>query len=123
LAFLQITAGVLWLISWAVTDAFALLVGSGFAPFSVWTAAVVITGVGQVLLGSLAYLTAVLLGPPLGRRMQVFEERWELPLVAANTGGIALVSGWPVPALIGFSVWLADFAWRLLRQRGLVDET
>jgi hypothetical protein len=55
--------------------------------------------------------------------MQVFEERWELPLVAANTGGIALVSGWPVPALIGFSVWLADFAWRLFRQTSLADET
>jgi hypothetical protein len=123
MAFLQITAGVVWLISWAVTDAFALLVGSGFAPFSVWTAAAVITGVGQVLLGSLAYLTAVLLGPPLGRRMEVFEERWALPVIAANTGGIALVSGWPVPALIGFSVWLADFAWRLLRQRALPDET
>lgn len=123
LAFLQITAGVVWLISWAVTDAFALLVDNGLAPFSVGTAAVVVTGIGQVLLGSLAYLTAVLLGPPLGRRMEVFEERWVLPLVAANAGGIALVSGWPVPALIGFFVWLADFAWRLLRQRGLADET
>lgn len=123
MAFLQITAGVVWLISWAVTDAFALLVGNGFAPFSVWTAAGVVTGVGQVLLGSLAYLTAVLLGPPLGRRMEIFEERWALPLIAANAGGIALVSGWPVPALMGFVVWLADFAWRLLRQKGLADET
>jgi hypothetical protein len=123
LAFLQITAGVVWLISWAVTDAFALLAGSGFAPFSVWAAAAVVTGVGQVLLGSLAYLTAVLLGPPLRRRMGIFEERWALPLIAANAGGIALVSGWPVPALIGFSVWLADFAWRLLRQKGVTGET
>jgi nitrite reductase (NO-forming) len=122
MAFLQIGAGVVWLISWAVLDAFALLVGDGFAPFSVWTTAAVVTGVGQVLLGSLAYLTAVLLGPPLGRRMEIFEERWALPLIAANAGGIALVSGWPLPALIGFAIWLADFGWRLLRQKGLALE-
>lgn len=31
----------------------------------------------------------------------------------------ALVLGWAPGAIIGFAVWLADFAWRLLRQRGL----
>lgn len=82
----------------------------------------VVNGEGQVLLGSLAYLTAVLLGQPLGRRMEILEERWALPLIAAIAGGIALVSGWPVPALIGFAVWLADFAWRLLMQKGLAVE-
>jgi nitrite reductase (NO-forming) len=121
MAFLQISAGVVWLVSWAVIDAYALILGNGFAPFSNWTTAAVVTGVGQVLLGSLAYLIAVLLGPPLGRRMELFEERWALPLIAANAGGIALVSGWPVPALIGFGTWLADFAWRLLRQKGLAE--
>jgi hypothetical protein len=49
----------------------------------------------------------------------LFEERSALPLIAANSGGLALISGRPVPALIGFTVWLADFAWRLLKQRGL----
>ena len=123
LAFLQITAGVVWLVAWAVFDAYGLIGGGGFAPFSSWTTAAVVVGVGQVLLGSLAYLIAVLLGPPLGRRMELFEERWALPLTAANAGGLALVSGWPVPALIGFAVWLADFAWRLLRQRGLAAQS
>jgi nitrite reductase (NO-forming) len=122
MAFLQIGAGVVWLVSWAVLDAYALLVGDGFAPFNVWTTAAVVTGVGQVLLGSLAYLTAVLLGPPLGRRMEIFEERWALPLIAANAGGVALVSGWPLPASIGLAIWLADFGWRLLRQKGLAVE-
>ena len=122
MAFLQISAGVVWLISWAAIDAYALLIGDGFAPFSVWTTAAVVTGVGQVLLGSLAYLTAVLLGPPMGRRMEIFEERRVLPLIAANAGGLALVAGWPSLALVGFAIWLADFAWRLLRQRGLAGE-
>jgi nitrite reductase (NO-forming) len=121
MAFLQISAGVVWLVSWAAIDAYTLLVGNGLGPFNRWTTAAVVVGVGQVLLGSLSYLIAVLLGPPLGRRMELFEERSALPLIAANAGGIALVSGWPVPALIGFGTWLADFAWRLLRQRGLAE--
>jgi hypothetical protein len=83
----------------------------------------VVVGVGQVLLGSLAYLTAVLLGPPLGRRMEIFEERRALPLIAANAGGIALVSGLPLPASIGLALWLADFGFRLIRQWGLAAET
>jgi hypothetical protein len=119
LAFLQITAGVVWLVSWAVIDAYSLFAGSGFDRFSRWTTAAVVVGVGQVLLGSVAYLAAVLLGPPLGRRLELFGERSALPLISANAGGLALVSGWPVPALIGLAVWLADFAWRLVRQRGL----
>jgi nitrite reductase (NO-forming) len=122
-AFLQIGAGVVWLISWAVLDAYALLVGDSVAPFSAWTTAAVVAGVGQVLLGSLAYLTAVLLGPPLGRRMEIFEERRALPLIAANAGGIALVSGLPLPASIGLALWLADFGFRLIRQWGLAAET
>ncbi len=119
LAFLQITAGVGWLISWALVDAIGLFSGSGLGPFNRWTTAAVVAGVGQVLLGSLAYLIAVLLGPPLGRRMEVFEMRPALPLIAANAGGLALVSGWPSLALIGFAVWIADFCWRLIAQRRL----
>jgi nitrite reductase (NO-forming) len=123
LAFLQITAGVVWLVSWAVIDAYSLIAGNGFGPFSRWTTAAVVVGVGQVLLGSVAYLAAVLLGPPLGRRLELFEQRSALPLIAANAGGLALVSGWPVPALVAFAVWLADFAWRLLSQRGLAAQS
>ncbi|HEX6146465.1 MAG TPA: hypothetical protein VF083_06770 [Acidimicrobiia bacterium] len=119
LAFLQITAGVVWLVAWAVIDAYGLIGGGGFGPFNRWTTAAVVVGVGQVLLGSVAYLAAVLLGPPLGRRLELFEERWALPLIAANAGGVVLVLGWAPGAIIGFAVWLADFAWRLLRQRGL----
>lgn len=122
LPFLQITVGGLWLVAWAAIDAYALLTGRVFGPFSEWTTAAVVAGVGQILLGSLAYLVPVLLGPPLSQRMAVFGSRRGLPLVAANAGGIALVAGLPGLAVAGFALWSADFAWRLGRQRGLAVE-
>lgn len=121
-AFLQITAGVIWLVVWTLFDGIALMAGRGVMPFSVWTTAVVVAGVGQVLLGSLTYLVPVLLGPPLGERLSLLS-RWPLvPLLAANLGGVALVTGLPVPAVVATSVWLADFTWRLVRQKGLAAE-
>jgi hypothetical protein len=39
--------------------------------------------------------------------------------VAANLTGIALLAGLPVVAALAVSIWLTDFAWRLIRQRAL----
>ncbi len=118
-AFLQITSGVLWLIAWALVDGIALVVGRQPTHFSAPTSAVVVAGIGQVLLGSVAYLVPVLLGPPLTERMSLFSRRPLLPLIAANLGGIALLAGLPVLTTLAVSLWLVDFAWRLVRQRAL----
>jgi nitrite reductase (NO-forming) len=118
-AFLQITAGVIWLIVWALVDGTTLVSGSTTAPFGPLTGAVVVAGVGQVLLGSLAYLLPVLLGPPLSERMSTVSRRPAVPLVAANLAGISLLAGMPVVAALAVSIWLADFGWRLIRQRAL----
>jgi nitrite reductase (NO-forming) len=120
--FLQITAGVIWLIAWAMVDGAGLVMGREPVPFSASTSAAVIAGVGQVLLGSLAYLVPVLLGPPLSERMSVFSRLPAIPLVLANLAGIALVAGLPVLAGIAVSIWLADFARRMIRQRALFAE-
>jgi nitrite reductase (NO-forming) len=120
--FLQITAGVIWLIAWAMVDGAGLVMGREPVPFSAWTSAAVIAGVGQVLLGSLAYLVPVLLGPPLSERMSVFSRLPAIPLVLANLAGISLVAGLPVLAGIAVSIWLADFARRMIRQRALFAE-
>jgi hypothetical protein len=118
-AFLQITAGVIWLIAWAMVDGGALVIGQAPAPFSARTSAAVVAGVGQVLLGSLAYLVPVLLGPPLAERMITFSRHPAIPLVLANLAGLAMLVGFPVVAVVAAALWLADFAWRLIRQRAL----
>ena len=83
------------------------------------TSAAVVAGIGQVLLGSVAYLVPVLLGPPLTERMSLFSRHPLIPLIAANLGGIALLAGLPVLATLAVSLWLVDFAWRLVRQPAL----
>jgi nitrite reductase (NO-forming) len=117
--FLQITAGVIWLIGWALVDGITLVSGGAIAPFEGLTGAVVVAGVGQVLLGSLAYLVPVLLGPPLSERMSTFSRRAAVPLVTANLAGIGLLAGLPVLAALALGTWMADFAWRLISQRAL----
>lgn len=118
-AFLQITAGVLWLIVWALVDGIGLIMGREPIHFSTSTSAAVVAGVGQVLLGSVAYLVPVLLGPPLTERLSLFSRLAVIPLAAANLGGIAILAGLPVLATVAVSLWLADFAWRLFRQPAL----
>jgi nitrite reductase (NO-forming) len=117
--FLQITAGVIWLIAWALFDGVTLVSGREPAPFNAWTTAAVVAGVGQVLLGSVAYLAPVLAGPPLAERMDLFSRRPAIPLVAGNLAGVALIAGSPVVAILAIAAWLADFAWRFIRQRAL----
>ncbi len=115
LPYLQVTVGSVWLGAWAVIEGIGLI--SGWIPehFSQWTAAVVIAGVGQVLLGSLAYLLPVLAGPPprLGRNFTRTHSRPWLPLGLANLGAVALLVGFPVIAGVGIAAWVADFGVRL----------
>jgi hypothetical protein len=54
--------------------------------------------------------------------MTVFSRLPAIPLVLANLAGIALVAGLPVLAGIAVSIWLADFARRMIRQRALFAE-
>ncbi len=117
LSFLQISAGVSWLAAWAVTDGASLLSGNPAQPFQPWTAAAVVAGVGQVLLGSLAYLVPVLAVLPTDRRRSRLDRWPALPLLAANLAGLSLVLGFTVVAGVLIAVWLADFALRLLTVR------
>jgi nitrite reductase (NO-forming) len=117
LPYLQVTIGAAWLGVWALVDGVRLLLGTTPVRFSAWTAAVVIAGVGQVLLGSVAYLLPVLAGPPprLGRNLAITHAYPWLPLVLANAAAIAFIAGLPVVGVVATGVWLGDFAGRLLR--------
>jgi nitrite reductase (NO-forming) len=116
LPYLQVVAGCLWLFAWAMVDATALLVGSPAGPFAPWTGAAVIGGIGQVLLGSLAYLVPVLVGPPprLGRNLERTHRRRWLPLLLANGAAISLVAGSTVTAAVLVALWIVDIGMRLV---------
>jgi flagellar biosynthesis component FlhA len=51
--------------------------------------------------------------------MDLFSRRPAIPLVAGNLAGVALIAGSPVVAILAIAAWLADFAWRFIRQRAL----
>ena len=113
LQFLQVGMGVMWLVVWALVDGVTLIGGGSAVPFGRWTAAAVLAGVGQVLAGSLAYLLPVLLGPPLTDNLRRMTAHPWLPLAAANLGGMLVVGGWRLPAIVTLAVWIGDFARRL----------
>lgn len=117
LPYFQVVVGCLWLVVWASVDGVRLMSGADAMPFSGWTAAAVVAGVGQVLLGSLSYLLPVLAGPPprLGRNLARTKGYPWLPLVVANLAGIALAAGWETVAVVAMAMWVADFAIRLAR--------
>lgn len=116
LPYFQVCLGSGWLLVWVIVDGLALLANTGFPPFSGWNAAVIVAGVGQVLLGSLAYLLPVLAGgPSLGRTLERAVNRWWVPLISANAAGVGLVLGATSLAVVGIFVWLADFGYRLAR--------
>lgn len=117
LPYLQVSVGVGWLVIWAFVDGLSLAAGETAMPFTGWTAAATLAGVGQVLLGSLAYLVPVLAGPPprLGRNLARTKGHPWLPLLAANTGGVALVVGVEPLAVAAIAVWVVDFGIRLVR--------
>ena len=117
LAYYQVVLGSLWLVLWAVIDGLRLIGGSATAPFSRWTAAVVTAGVGQVLLGSFAYLLPVLAGKPprLGRNLERAIRRPWLPLITANLAGVGFLTEAPEVAIALTAAWLLDFGYRLVR--------
>lgn len=108
--FVQITAGTVWLLAWGAVDGLTLLSGGTAGPFGLWTAAVVVAGVGQVLAGSLGYLLPVLAGPPLGANAERMSRRPTLALVVANLAGVAFVAGVEPLAWAAVGVWLIDFS-------------
>ncbi len=115
LAFLQITVGSLWLIGWALVDGVVVVSGGTVRPFSGWTGAVVLTGVGQVLVGSLAYLVPVLKGSPLEANREIMERAPWLPLAVLNAAGLCLGVGLSAVAVALSTVWVMDFGLRLTR--------
>jgi nitrite reductase (NO-forming) len=117
LPYFQVAIGASWLGIWSLVDGVGLLLGTTPVPFSFWTAAVVIAGVGQVLLGSLAYLLPVLAGPPprLGRNLAITHAYPWLPLVLANLAAITFILGLPVIGVVATGIWLVDFASRLVK--------
>jgi nitrite reductase (NO-forming) len=113
LPFLQVSLGVTWLIAWTALEGFRLLADGPPPPFSTSTGAAVVAGVGQVLVGSLAYLLPVLAGPPLDANEKRMTRRPWIPLVTANAAGLFLLMGWPAVAVAAGAVWVADFGVRL----------
>lgn len=114
LQFLQVSAGTIWLAGWAVVDGLSLISGGSFAPFAGTTGAVVVAGVGQVLLGSLAYLVPVLKGPPLAHNLALMTGHAWIPLAAANAAGLMMISGWNRVGVALLAIWVVDFARRLI---------
>lgn len=113
LPFLQVAAGTAWLILWTAVDGVRLLGDQTPIPWSRWTAVAVVAGVGQVLLGSLAYLLPVLAGPPLEPNAGRMTAQPALPLVLANAAGLAGALGATAVLTVCAGLWLADFARRL----------
>ncbi len=111
--FLQVSAGMLWLVVWALADGIHLATGGTMVPFGGWTAAAVIAGVGQVLAGSLAYLVPVLIGSPLTPNLDRMTRYPAVALVAANLTGLSLAAGWSSAAVVSGAIWFVDLAVRL----------
>ncbi len=114
LAYLQVVAGCLWLAVWAIVDGVALIRSTSLDRS--WIGAAVVAGVGQVLLGALAYLLPVLAGRPprLGRNLARTHRRPWLPLVLGNAAGLGFLVA-PSLAVAATGAWIVDFASRLAR--------
>lgn len=112
----QVIIGCGWLAVWAIVDGARLLSGATTPAFDVWMTVAVVAGVGQVLLGSLAYLLPVLFGPGpvLGRNFERFDRHRWLPLASANGAAFGLLLGANLVAVGGFTIWVVDFARRLI---------
>lgn len=117
LPYLQVVAGTGWLVAWATADGLRLLGGLPPEPFPPWTAAVILGGVAQVLLGALAYLVPVLLGPGprLGPRLRRMAARPAVPFVAANVAAAGALGDAAGVVAAATGVWIVDFAVRLAR--------
>lgn len=115
LAFVQLGLGTGWLLMWSFVDGLALVGGATMTPFSGWTGAVLLAGIGQVLAGSLAYLVPVLKGSPFPENRRVMESRPWLPVVTLNAAGLALGAGLATTSVVMATIWAADFAMRVAR--------
>lgn len=115
LTYVQISVGVGWLLVWGVVHGAHVSVQGTMAPFSGWTAAAVLAGVGQVLAGSLSYLLPVLRGSPFEYNRRVMQERRWLPLLALNVAGLALGFGLLGVGAVLAGIWLLDFLGRVGR--------
>ncbi len=117
LPYLQVIAGVGWLVAWGIVDAYGLITDAPLGRFSYWTAAAVVVGVMQIIVGSVAYLLPVLVGPPIGANLSRMESAPWIPLILANLGGLALVAGLPEVSLVLLALWAIDLVRRLATLR------
>lgn len=113
LQFVQVGLGTAWLGVWALVDGARLAAGGQMEPFSPVTAAAVVAGVAQILVGSLAYLVPVVMGPPIGPALATMTARPVIAVALPNLAGLALVTGFPLLAVASAATWVIDFAWRL----------
>ena len=116
LSYLQVSIGVVWLVTWTFVDGSNGFAGRAPETFSYWTGVVALAGIGQILLGSLAYLLPVLTGPHprLGPNLRRMSRHSWLPLLLANGAAVSLLLGMEVLAAIGFGFWIVDFGLRAL---------
>lgn len=114
LPFVQVSLGVAWLTAWAITDGIGILQSGASPAFGAWAGAAVIAGVGQVLVGSLAYIVPVLLGPPLEPAGSILTRRRWAPLILINFGGLALAAGWERVAVTAVGLEVLDIFLRVL---------
>lgn len=113
----HVSLGLLWLLTWTFVDGYRVLTENTVPTFAGWTMAAVTAGVGQILLGSIAYLLPVVLGAPIGANLKRMGHLPLIPLVAANVTGLGLVLGIPVLAAAAGAVWLIDFTRRVVTLR------
>jgi nitrite reductase (NO-forming) len=112
LPYLQVVAGCGWLTAWAVVDGARLVGGFGSQSLTGWTAAAVVAGVGQVLMGALTYLLPVVRVGGKGSRL-----RQLLTVALANLAGVALILGLSGLGLAAATVWLVVVALLLFPYR------
>lgn len=117
LPYLQVLAGVAWLVAWGIVDAYGLMTDTPLGRFSHWTAAAVVVGVMQIIVGSVAYLVPVLVGPPIGANLSRMQSAPWVPLILANLGGITLVVGMSEVAMVLLTLWVVDIVRRLAMLR------
>lgn len=117
LSYGQVALGSIWLLAWALVDGSRLLIDRSLDQYPAWNGAVVVSGLGQILLGSLAYLVPVLAGAPprLGRNLTRMTERPWIPLLLANLAGVLILTGPGSAAAVAAVLWVTDFVIRLIR--------
>ena len=113
LPFLHVVFGVAWLAVWTGVDGVGLITGTPLPLFSGWTAAAIVAGIGQVLVGSVTYLAPVVMGAPVAENLRRVGRLPALPVVLLNVTGIFLVLDLPTAASVTGAAWLIDLIGRL----------